>query len=71
MTFGQIMSLIVGSLLLLPGGCFLFFGIGLSSDAREFSGLGLLLLLIAACILGVAWLLFRIAFRRPKPPPAT
>jgi len=69
MSFGQVVSLILGALLLLPGGCFLFFGIGLSSDAQEFSGLGVVLLLIAAAILLIVWLLFRFAFRRKPPPP--
>jgi Ca2+/H+ antiporter len=69
MTCGQVVSLILGALLLLPGGCFLFFGIGFSSDAQEFSGLGIVMLLIAVGILFIVWLLFRYAFRRKPPPP--
>jgi hypothetical protein len=66
MTGGQIAALIFALLLLLPGGCFLVFGIGFSTDSN---GFGIFLLLIAAAILGPAFFLFRFAFRkRPNPP---
>jgi membrane protein implicated in regulation of membrane protease activity len=65
---GQIAALIFAILLLLPGGCFLFFGIILTpgtavADPR------LLLLPVAAAILALAGLLFWVAFRRPRPGP--
>ena len=66
MTGGQIAALIFALLLLLPGGCFFFFGIGFLADADSF---GTLLLLIGIAILSVMGLLFRVAFRRPAPPP--
>ena len=64
MTGGQIAALILAILLLLPGGCFLFFGIGLGIDDSA----GFLLLIPAAIILGICGLLFRLAFRRKTPP---
>ncbi|HWB47953.1 MAG TPA: hypothetical protein VG651_02495 [Stellaceae bacterium] len=72
MSGGQVAALVFAILLLLPGGCFLFFGAGLSTDS-SLLGLGLVMLLIAAAILGLAGFLFRVAFRRrPRPgiPPA-
>lgn len=68
MSGGQIAALIFAILLLLPGGCFLFFGIGVPG--------GWPLALIAAVIFALAGLLFRLAFRRrrfapgvpPEPP---
>jgi hypothetical protein len=68
MTGGQIAALVFAIILLLPGGCFLVFGVGFASDTSEFTGLAVLLLAIAAAILGVAGLLFRLAFRRREPP---
>ena len=51
--------------LLLPGGCFLIVGIGFASEQqRQFADLGALMLVVAAAILGVAGLLFWVAFRR-------
>lgn len=64
MTGGQIASLIFGIILLLPGGCFLFFGVGMTADGGEFSDAGPPLLLIAFLILGLAILCLWIAFRR-------
>jgi len=61
MSGGQIAALIFAILLLLPGGCFLFFGAAFSTDP---SGFGMILLLIAAAILGPAAFLFRFAFRK-------
>lgn len=69
MSGGQIAALIFAIILLLPGGCFLFFGIGFAADGDSF---GSMLLLIAAVILGPAGLLFWLAFRRrarPGQPP--
>jgi hypothetical protein len=65
---GQIAALIFAILLLLPGGCFLIFGIGFATDT---GGFALLLLLSATAILGLAWFLFRIAFRRREGPAET
>jgi membrane protein implicated in regulation of membrane protease activity len=63
MSGGQIAALVFAILLLLPGGCFLLFGIGFTAD----SGLaGALWLLIAALILGAAGLLFWVAFRQRR-----
>ena len=39
MTGGQIAALIFALLLLLPGGCFLFFGIGMLTDSGDCRGL--------------------------------
>jgi len=64
----QIVSLIFGILLLLPGGCFLFFGIGMTADGGEMSGIGPPLLIIGLLIAAVAVLCFWLAFRRRKPP---
>ncbi len=68
MSGGQIASLIFGLILLLPGGCFLFFGGGMLFDGGEYSSVGPPLLLIAFLILGVATLCLWIAFRRRNPP---
>ena len=67
MTGGQIAALIIAILLLLPGGCFLIFGIGFASEQqRQFADLGALMLVVAAVILGLAGLLFWVAFRRRR-----
>jgi hypothetical protein len=55
MSGGQILALICAIILLLPGGCFLFFGVAIFPP----------LLLIALIILGLAAWLFSFAFRRP------
>jgi hypothetical protein len=60
---GQIAALIFALLLLLPGGCFLVFGIGFAND-RQYSDVSLVMLPIAAAILGLSGLLFWLAFRR-------
>jgi hypothetical protein len=67
MTGSQIAALIFAILLLLPGGCFLLFGLGFSTDS---SGFGIVLLLVAALILVPAGFLFRFAIRRRPPPGA-
>jgi hypothetical protein len=68
MSGGQIAALIFAIILLLPGGCFLLFGIGFATDSGS---IGLLMLLIAAAILGLAAFLFRVAFRRRQGPGET
>jgi hypothetical protein len=55
MSGGQILALICAIILLLPGGCFLFFGVATFTP----------LLLIAVIILGLAAWMFSFAFRRP------
>ena len=67
MTGGQITALIFAILLLLPGGCFLFFGIVLTPGTAV--GTPSLLLLIGVAILSVMGLLFWVAFRRRPPSP--
>jgi len=64
----QVVSLIFGILLLLPGGCFLFFGIGMTADGGEMSGIGPPLLIVGLLIAAVAVLCFWLAFRRRAPP---
>jgi membrane protein implicated in regulation of membrane protease activity len=66
MTGGQIVALIIAILLLLPGGCFLLFGIGLSDQYADDREAAVELLLIAAAILSLAGLLFWFAFRRRR-----
>jgi membrane protein implicated in regulation of membrane protease activity len=65
MTGGQIAALVCALLLLLPGGCFLLFGIGFATDSNpQFSDAAPLLLGVAAAILALAGLLFWLALRR-------
>jgi hypothetical protein len=72
MKAGQIICLIVGLVLLLPGGCFTLFGVGLISDSSDnMAGAGWMLLGIAVVILGLAGLMFWIAFRKTTPPAAS
>jgi hypothetical protein len=66
MTGGQVVALIFAVLLLLPGGCFLLFGIGLSDQYADDREAAVELLLIAAAILSLAGLLFWVAFRRRR-----
>jgi len=66
MTGGQIVALILAIFLLLPGGCFLAFGIGLSDQYADDREAAIKLLLVAAAILSLAGLLFWLAFRRRK-----
>ena len=65
MTGGQIAALIFAILLLLPGGCFLILGIGLSENDTD----GPMALLVGILILSVMGLLFWVAFRK-RPPSA-
>ena len=67
MSGGQIAALIFAILLLLPGGCFLVFGIGFATD-RQFYDASFVMLPIAAALLGLAGFLFWIAFRRRRGP---
>jgi membrane protein implicated in regulation of membrane protease activity len=71
MTSGQIVALIFALLLLLPGGCFLVFGISGATGGHTTgmtpagdAGVTLILLTIAAVTLSLAGLLFWVAFRR-------
>lgn len=66
MSGGQIAALIFALLLLLPGGCFLVFGIGFAIDG-EFSDVAYVMLPVAAAILGLAGFLFWLAFRHRRP----
>jgi len=68
MTGGQIAALIFGLLLLVPGGCFLFFGIGLMGEPHMSDG-ATVMLIVGLAILGLMGFLFRVAFRKPPPPP--
>ncbi len=69
MTGGQLAALIFALILLLPGGCFLFFGIGLLNEPHM-SDVGALALVAGIAILAVMGLLFWVAFRRRAPPPS-
>ena len=65
MKTGQVVSLVIGCLLLLPGGCFMLFGVGLASDTSDnLGGLGWAMIGIALAIIAFAGLLFWIAFRK-------
>jgi membrane protein implicated in regulation of membrane protease activity len=66
MTGGQIAALIFALLLLLPGGCFLFFGIGMIGESHM-GDVGALLLVVGIVILAVMGLLFWLAFRKRPP----
>jgi hypothetical protein len=62
---GQVVALILAVLLLVPGGCFLLFGIGfLFNKSASVGGLGIAMLIIAALILARIGRLFRVALRR-------
>lgn len=64
MKAGQIAALFFAILLLLPGGCFLIFGIALSDKYADDREVAVKFLLVAAGILALAGLLFWVAFRR-------
>jgi membrane protein implicated in regulation of membrane protease activity len=74
-TGGQIAALIFAILLLLPGGCFLFVGAAfMTDDDRIAQSAAPVALIVAAVLLGIAGLLFWVAFRRrrnPGAPPAS
>jgi membrane protein implicated in regulation of membrane protease activity len=67
-TGGQVAALIFALLLLLPGGCFLVFGVGFALD-RQLYDVSFLMLPVAAAILSLAGFLFWVAFRRRRPKP--
>jgi hypothetical protein len=69
MTGGQIAALIFALLLLLPGGCFLFFGIGLIGESHM-GDTGGVMLTIGIAILALMGFLFWLAFRKRPPPGA-
>ncbi len=72
MSGGQIAALIVALVLLLPGGCFLFFGVQMASANDTIArGVAPLLLVIAAVLLLVTAVLGWVAFRRRRTAPAT
>ena len=68
---GQIAALIFAILLLLPGGCCVFFGFiflhGFNPEGHRSGDLDPSLLLFGLGILAVAVLLFWVAFRRRRP----
>jgi hypothetical protein len=66
---GQIAALIFAILLLLPGGCFLLFGIGFATD-QQYSDVSLVMLPVAVAILALAAFLFWLAFRQKSAPGA-
>jgi membrane protein implicated in regulation of membrane protease activity len=71
MSGAQIAALICAIVLLLPGGCFLFFGVSMAATSDAIArGVAPLLLIVAAVILSVTALLFWVAFRRRRPAPA-
>jgi hypothetical protein len=67
MTGGQIAALIFAILLLLPGGCFLSFGIVMLTEGDVANAVQVLQ--IGVPILFVMGLLFWVALRRRPPPP--
>jgi membrane protein implicated in regulation of membrane protease activity len=68
MTGGQIAALIFALLLLLPGGCFLYVGIGLMGESHMRVAAEQMLI-VGIVILALIGLLFWIAFRKRRPPP--
>jgi membrane protein implicated in regulation of membrane protease activity len=68
MSGGQITALVFAIILLLPGGCFLFFGVTMmSANASIATGIAPLLLIVGAVILSLMALLFWIGFRHRQP----
>ena len=67
MSGGQIAALIFAILLLLPGGCFLIFGVGFLFDQHSYADVAYALIPIGLGILTLAGLLFWLAFRRRRP----
>ena len=70
MSGGQIAALIFAILLLLPGGCFLYVGIGLMGDSHMRVAAEQMLI-VGIAILALIGFLFWVAFRRRRPPPGT
>jgi len=67
MSGGQIASLVFAVILLIPGGCFLIFGVSIT-NGPEATAAGPPLVLIGLAILSVAGLLAWFAFRKRKLP---
>jgi membrane protein implicated in regulation of membrane protease activity len=71
MSGGQIAALIFAIILLLPGGCFLFFGITMVSAKDPIAtSVAPFMLIVAAILLSLIVGLFWIAFRRRRPGPS-
>ena len=68
MSTGQIAALIFALLLLLPGGCFLYVGIGLMGESHMRVA-SEQMLIVGIVILALIGFLFWIAFRKRRPPP--
>jgi len=68
MTGGQIAALLLAILLLLPGGCFLYVGIGLMGDSHMRVAAEQMLI-VGIVILALIGFLFWIAFRKRRPAP--
>ncbi len=72
MSGGQIAALIFAILLLLPGGCFLIMGIGMTFDTQRDAieqDLGPLGLIVGTGLLSLTALLFWLALRRRRGAP--
>ena len=69
MSAGQIAALIFALLLLLPGGCFLYVGIGLMGESHMRVA-SEQMLIVGIVILALIGFLFWIAFRKRRPPPS-
>jgi membrane protein implicated in regulation of membrane protease activity len=67
MSGGQIAALLLAILLLLPGGCFLYVGIGLMGDSHMRVA-DEQMLIVGIVILALIGFLFWIAFRKRRPP---
>jgi hypothetical protein len=67
-TGGQIAALIFALLLLLPGACFLYVGIGLMGESHMRVAAGQMLI-VGIVILALIGLLFWVAFRKRRRPP--
>ena len=70
MTVGRIAALILAIVLLLPGGCFLYVGIGLTGDSHMRVAAEQMLI-VGIVILALIGFLFWVAFRKRRPPPGT
>jgi membrane protein implicated in regulation of membrane protease activity len=70
MTVGRIAALLLAIVLLLPGGCFLYVGIGLMGDSHMRVA-SEQMLIVGIVILALIGFLFWVAFRKRRPPPGT
>ena len=70
MTGGQVAALIFALLLLLPGACFLYVGIGLMGESHMRVAADQMLI-VGIVILALIGFLFWVAFRKRRPPPGT